>query len=109
MKLRLLFAFSIAGATAQAMDIATDLHALAKKGDYAGCFNLLVEATWLTEDQIKIATYDEEAHKATRKHYDKNKSQEEQSEPYQQAMAKMAPFMLLSDNILICINWRWQM
>ncbi len=97
MKLKLLAALMLIAATTHAMDVATDLHALAKKGDYAGCFNLLVEPTWLTKGQIKIATYDEEAHKEIRKHFDKSKSPEEQSKPYQQAMTRMAPFMFLSE------------
>lgn len=99
MKLLLFTALSIVTLASNAMDIAegdTKLHTLAKQGEYKQCLAVLTEAPWLTEDHIKVATYDEAAYKALKIHRSHNKSTEKPSMTHEEAMQRIAPFLLLS-------------
>ncbi len=61
MKLRLLFAFSIAGATAQAMDQESALHVAARQNNYDACLQQLVNTAWLEGELLEKALFPQEA------------------------------------------------
>ncbi len=87
--------------TAQGMHVVkgdTKLHEAARNGQLQNCIDLLVIPTWLTEEHIQVARYQEDAYRIMKQHFNRNaKTPDEQPAAYHEALARMAPFMILSE------------